>query len=80
MFALKRRSISSASSSRQQPIQTYALHVVTKSPMLRGLYRTRVLPFLLVGFLLTQRAKKSAIQSEQIAKNDLQPSRGALIK
>jgi hypothetical protein len=36
--------------------------------MLRGLYRTRVLPFLLVGFLRTQRAQKSAIGSEQIAK------------
>jgi hypothetical protein len=48
--------------------------------MLRGLYRTSILHFLLVGFLLTQRAQKSAIHSEQIAKDDLQPSRGALIE
>jgi hypothetical protein len=46
--------------------------------MLRGLYRTSILHFLLVGFLLTQRAQKSAIRSEQIAKNDFQSFRGAL--
>lgn len=48
--------------------------------MLRGLFRTSILHFLLVGFLLAQRAQKSAIRSEQIAKNDLQSSRGALIE